>query len=74
MALTLYVTHWDVVENKEGEYEQFILKTYIPACKQIGLRMLGGYYMVEDHGSSAYRRPRALLNCNGRSHQTNTGL
>lgn len=50
MALTMFVTHWDVVENKEREYEQFILKTYIPACKQIGLRMLGGYYVVVGAG------------------------
>jgi hypothetical protein len=50
MALTLFVTYWDVVDHKEKEYEQFILKSYLPTCKKIGLRMLGGYYVVVGAG------------------------
>lgn len=46
----LFVQYWDVMENKEKEYEEFILKTHIPAVEKTGLRVVGGYYVVVGAG------------------------
>jgi hypothetical protein len=46
----LFTHYWDVVENKEKEYEDFILKTYIPAYTKTGLRLAGAYYVVVGAG------------------------
>ncbi|MCX5809473.1 MAG: hypothetical protein NTX36_08910 [Proteobacteria bacterium] len=46
----LFVQHWDIMENKEKEYEEFILKTHIPAVEKTGLRVVGGYYVVVGAG------------------------
>jgi hypothetical protein len=42
----LFAQHWDVIENKEKEYEQFILGKYIPTYQKTGLRITGAYYVV----------------------------
>jgi len=46
----LFAQYWDVVENKEKEYEDFILKTYIPAHNKAGLRLAGAFYVVVGAG------------------------
>ncbi len=46
----LFTHYWDVVDNKEKEYEDFILKTYIPAYAKTGLRLAGAYYVVVGAG------------------------
>jgi hypothetical protein len=46
----LFAQHWDVVENKEKEYEQFILGKYIPTYQKTGLRLTGAYYVVVGAG------------------------
>ncbi len=46
----LFAHYWDVVENKEKAYEEFILGTYIPTYEKTGLRLVGAYYVVVGAG------------------------
>jgi hypothetical protein len=46
----LFAQYWDVVENKERDYQEFILSTYIPAYEKTGLRLVGAYYVVVGAG------------------------
>lgn len=46
----LFAQYWDVVENKEKEYESFILSKYIPTYEKTGLRLTGAYYVVVGAG------------------------
>jgi hypothetical protein len=46
----LFAQHWDVVENKENEYQDFILSRYIPTFEKTGLRIAGAYYVVVGAG------------------------
>ena len=46
----LFAQHWDVVENKENEYQDFILGRYIPTFEKTGLRIAGAYYVVVGAG------------------------
>jgi len=46
----LFVQHWDVVKNMDREYEDFILKSHIPATEKMGLRVVGGFYVVVGAG------------------------
>jgi hypothetical protein len=49
MAILL-AHYWDVVENKEKEYEDFILGRYIPVYQKTGLRLVGAFYVVVGAG------------------------
>lgn len=46
----LFAQHWDVVENVEKKYEEFILGKYIPTIQKTGLRITGAYYVVVGAG------------------------
>jgi hypothetical protein len=46
----LFAQYWDVVEDKEKEYENFILNKYIPTYEKTGLRIVGAYYVVVGKG------------------------
>jgi hypothetical protein len=46
----LFAQYWDVVENKEKEYQEFILGKYIPVYEKTGLRIAGAYYVVVGAG------------------------
>lgn len=46
----LFAQYWDVMENKEKEYENFILSKYIPTFEKTGLRIAGAYYVVVGKG------------------------
>jgi hypothetical protein len=46
----LFVQHWGVVKNKEKEYEDYIVKTHIPVVEKLGLRAVGGFYVVVGAG------------------------
>jgi hypothetical protein len=46
----LFAHYWDVVENKEKEYEDFILSKYIPRYEKTGLRLVGAFYVVVGAG------------------------
>ena len=46
----LFVQHWGVVKNKEKEYENFIMNTHMPVMEKLGLRAVGGFYVVVGAG------------------------
>jgi hypothetical protein len=46
----LFVQFWDVLENVEKKYEEFILNKYIPTYEKTGLRIAGAYYVVVGAG------------------------
>jgi hypothetical protein len=46
----IFTQYWDVMENKEKAYEDFILGTYIPTYEKTGLRIAGAYYVVVGKG------------------------
>jgi hypothetical protein len=46
----LFAQYWDVMENKENEYQDFILGRYIPTFEKTGLRIAGAYYVVVGAG------------------------
>jgi len=46
----LFVQHWGVMKNKEKEYENFIMNTHIPVMDRLGLRVVGGFYVVVGAG------------------------
>ena len=46
----LFAQYWDVVENKENEYQDFILSRYIPTYEKTGLKIAGAYYVVVGAG------------------------
>jgi len=46
----LFAQYWDVVENREREYQEFILSKYIPKYEKTGLRLVGAYYVVVGAG------------------------
>ncbi len=46
----LYVQYWDIIQEKEEEYEKFVIEEYIPKIKQIGFNVVGGYYVEVGQG------------------------
>jgi hypothetical protein len=46
----LFVQHWSVRKNKEKEYEDFIMGTHMPVLERLGLRIVGGFYVVVGAG------------------------
>ena len=48
----LLAQYWDVNRDKEDEYLAFIGETYIPAVADMGLRVVGGYYVEVGPGPS----------------------
>jgi len=46
----LFVQHWGVMKNKEKEYEDFIMSTHMPVMEKLGLRVVGGFYVVVGAG------------------------
>ncbi len=48
----LFAQYWDVNREKEDEYQSFIGETYIPAVSELGLQVVGGYYVEVGPGPS----------------------
>lgn len=46
----LFVQHWDVRPGKFDEYGSFILNLYNPGLKDMGIRLVGGYYVAAGEG------------------------
>jgi hypothetical protein len=46
----LFVQHWGVMKGKEKEYEDFIMTTHIPVMERLGLKVVGGFYVVVGAG------------------------
>jgi len=41
----LLAQYWDVNREREDEYRAFIGETYMPAVTELGLKVVGGYYV-----------------------------
>lgn len=41
----LFTQEWDVLRGKEDAYAEFVAKTFIPKCQEVGLRPVGGFYV-----------------------------
>ena len=48
----LFTQNWDVVREREDEYLEFITDKYIPAVAELGLELVGGYYVEVGAGPS----------------------
>jgi DNA-binding Lrp family transcriptional regulator len=48
----LLAQYWDVNREKEDEYRKFIGETYIPSVSELGLKVVGGYYVEVGPGPS----------------------
>jgi hypothetical protein len=46
----LFAQSWDVVPGKFEEYSAFVSGEYIPGLKNLGLTVLGGYYVAVGEG------------------------
>lgn len=42
----LFTQGWDIIHGKEEQYADFIADEYIPGCNGMGLRSVGGFYVV----------------------------
>ena len=50
MRNVLYVQYWDIIKEKEDEYVDFILEEYNPVIKNLGFKIVGGYYVEVGEG------------------------
>jgi hypothetical protein len=46
----LFTQGWDIIHGKEEQYADFIADEYIFKCNEIGLRSVGGFYVVVGRG------------------------
>ncbi|MBN1277986.1 MAG: hypothetical protein JXA35_10895 [Deltaproteobacteria bacterium] len=46
----LFTQGWNIIHGKEEQYADFIADEYIPQCNKIGLRSVGGFYVVVGTG------------------------
>ncbi len=46
----LYIQYWDIIREKEDEYVDFILNEYNPLIKEMGVKIVGGYYVEVGDG------------------------
>ena len=41
----LYTQNWDIIREKEDEYSNFIIEEYNPVIRELGINIVGGYYV-----------------------------
>jgi len=46
----LFTQYWDVVHGKFDEYSEFMTNEYMPALEQLGIKLLGGFYVAVGEG------------------------
>ena len=46
----LYTQYWDIIREKEDDYSRFILEEYNPVVKELGINIVGGYYVEVGEG------------------------
>ena len=46
----LYAQYWDIIREKEDEYSKFIFEEYNPVVKDLGINIVGGYYVEVGEG------------------------
>ena len=46
----LFTQYWDIMPGKFDEYSTFVSNEYIPTLQKLGIRLVGGYYVVVGEG------------------------
>jgi len=46
----LFTQYWDIMPGKFDDYSTFVTNEYIPALQKLGIRLVGGYYVVVGEG------------------------
>ncbi len=46
----LYVQSWDIIREKEEEYSEFVVNEYNPVVEELGIKIVGGYYVEVGEG------------------------
>ena len=46
----LFVQHWDVIPGKFDEYASFVTHEYNPTLQNLGIQLVGGYYVAVGEG------------------------
>src|SRR5437763_1672730 len=46
----LFTQYWDVIPGKFDEYSTFVTNEYQPAMNELGIKLLGGYYVAVGEG------------------------
>jgi len=46
----LFNPEWDILPDREDEYEAFVAEKFIPKCNEMGLISVGGYYVEAGPG------------------------
>ena len=46
----LFAQYWEISHGRENEYSQFIREQYIPRSEELGLKIVGGYYVAMGAG------------------------
>jgi len=46
----LFAQSWDTLPGKYDEYSEFVTKEYNPTLKELGIKLLGGYYVAVGQG------------------------
>ncbi|MEW6530623.1 MAG: hypothetical protein AB1473_07290 [Thermodesulfobacteriota bacterium] len=46
----LFTQYWDVIPGKLDQYSEFVMNEYNPALTKMGLKLLGGYYVIVGQG------------------------
>lgn len=46
----LFTQLWDVMPGKFDDYSSFVIQEYNPALEKMGIRLVGGYYVVVGEG------------------------
>jgi hypothetical protein len=46
----LFTQYWDIMPGHFDEYSTFVTNEYIPTLQKLGIRLVGGYYVVVGEG------------------------
>lgn len=46
----LFVQSWEIRKGKSTEYTDFVLRRHLPAMKEMGLNMIGGFHVIVGSG------------------------
>lgn len=46
----LFVQQWEIRKGKSSEYTDFVLRTHLPAMKELGLNVIGGFHVIIGSG------------------------
>jgi hypothetical protein len=46
----LFVQSWEIRKGKSADYTDFVLRTHLPAMKEMGLNVIGGFHVIVGSG------------------------